>query len=489
MGTIYHDIDSFSGSNFTEKLQNAVNQCVDATGGKSMILVIPEGNYTVASPISVGSSNNTVPFTIMGQPSGPGTGTSRIYAPYGFIKNYNTTSAACFTIENITIYGNGSYNCIDIEGKWMKLRNLSISGFSKGIKIGGSYNLIENVEINSCSCGIEITPIGATIQNCHIHSCTNYGIKTLRGNLTDPSNSLNIIGLIAESNGTSSTGAQIEINETDYVSITNSYIGDNATTAIKNNGGTHVQIDNMLQSIGGPHRIIHQTSGSMKCCGYYYCPDNSLNGIKIEDGTVDFSDMKTYLAYSFIENSSGRIIMPESRFQSGYNLSGSGNGTTKPTSFYGELHSSGTNFMGITQYQLWSKYNNSNLNVYIPGICYNFTFPEYLRYKVVYLHIGFDYIVNDTSVDVFFNGGQLDQPISNFLANSFNVVSNTRIRLLAAYKYFNIPIKLNNSTGTLQVTIAAPLLQNLTRNNVATISFIYANDDNRFNIPLPWVAQ
>ena len=489
MGTIYHDIDSFSGNTFTAKLQNAVNQCIDVTGGKSMIIVIPEGNYTVTSPISIGNSNDTIPFTIIGQPSGPGTGTSRIYAPNGFIKNYNSGSAACFTLENITIYGNGNYNCIDIEGRWMKFRDLHIYGFSKGIKLGGGYNLIENVEINNCSCGIEITPIGATIQNCHIHSCTNYGIKTLRGNNSDPSNALNIIGLIAETNGTSTDGAQIEINETDYVVITNSYIGDDSTTAIKNNGGTHVIIDNMLQSIGGSHRAIYQTSGSMKCSGYYYCPDNSLNGIKIIGGTVDFSDMKTYLAYSFIDNSEGRLIMPESRFQNGYNLSGTGNGNTKPTSFYGELHYSGTNYMGLSQYELWSKYSNSNLNVNIPGICYNFTFPDYLKYKVIYLHLGFDYIVNDTSVDVFFNGGQLAQPLSNFLANSFNVVSNTRIRLKAAYLYYNIPIVLNNNTGTLQVTIAAPLLQNQTRDNVATIAFIYANDDNRFNIPITWIAQ
>jgi len=451
-----------------------------------MIIVIPEGNYTVDTPITIPS--NAIPFTIVGQPSGSGTGTSRISAPTGFIQNQNSNDA-CITIENLTIYGGGSGNGIEIEGKWMKLRNLNISGYSKGIKIGGPYNLIENAEINNCSCGIEITPVGATIQNCHIHSCTNYGIKTLRGSGADPSNALNIVGLIAESNGTSSSGAHIEINETDYVTITNSYIGDDSTTAIKNNGGTHVQIANMLQSIGGPHRAIYQTGGSMKCSGYYYCPDKTLKGIKITGGTVDFTDMKTYLAYSFIENSSGRIIMPESRFQNGYNLSGTGNGTTKPTSFSGELHSSGTNFMGLTQYQLWSKYSNSNLNVNIPGICYNFVFPNYLAYKEIFLHLGFDYIVNDTSVDVFFNGGQLVTPITNFLAESFNVVSNTRIRLKAEYSYFNIPIKLNSSTNTLQVTIAAPLLQNQTRNNVATIAFVFANADNRFNIPLSWSGQ
>lgn len=89
MGTIYRDVDSFSGTTFKDKLQNAVNQCIDGTGGVSVIIVIPEGTYTLTCPIVVGNNVNTVPFKIIGQPSGATTGTSRIYAENGFIKNFN----------------------------------------------------------------------------------------------------------------------------------------------------------------------------------------------------------------------------------------------------------------------------------------------------------------------------------------------------------------------------------------------------------------
>ena len=33
------------------------------------------------------------------------------------------------------------------------------------------------------------------------------------------------------------------------------------------------------------------------------------------------------------------------------------------------------------------------------------------------------------------------------------------------------------------------LLQGQARNKVATIAFVFANEDNRFNIPLPWTQQ
>ena len=496
MGTTYRDIDSFSGSDFEAKLRNAIDQCRNIPGGDSMVLMIPEGNYTVSQCIEVNNSGGDIaPFTIKGQPSGF-SNNNRICAPDGFLKIVNNNNDATFiTLENISICGisdPGQYpdlksqaTCIECDGKWIKLKGLCISQYACGIKMSDAYNLIENVAIYKCTCGIEVTPVGVTIQNCHITTCSAYGIKTLPRPLPlpsgSPSNALNIIGLIAESNGT-----HIEINQTDYVSITNSYIGDCSTTAIKNNGGTHVQIDNMLQSIGGPHRIIHQASGSMKCSGYYYCPDKTISGIKIDGGEIDFSDMKVYLAYSFIENTNGKVIMPESRFQNGYELSGTGDDSTMPTSFNGTLIPSGTNFVGLPQYELWSKYNNSPLNIYIPGVCYNFSFPTYMQNKIIYLHIGLNDVPNDVSVDIFFNGGEVAQPVTAFLAAAINVVNDNyhRIRLKAGYKYLNIPISLSSSS--FQATIAAPLLQNQTRNKVVTISYIFANYDNRFNIPVEW---
>lgn len=481
MGTLYHDIDSFSGSSFNEKLQNAVNQCVDATGGKSMILIIPEGNYTITTPICIGYSNNTVPFSIIGQPSGSGTGTSRIYAPNGFIKNYNSSSAAYFTFENITIYGNGSHNGIEIDGRCMKFRDLTIYGFEKGIKLGGAYNLIENVEINNCTCGIEITPVGVTIQNCHINNCTSYGIKTLRGNLTDPSNALNIIGLISESND-----VHIEINETDYVTITNSYIGDDSTCAIKNNGGTHVRIANMLQSIGGSHKAIVQTGGSMECSGEYYCPDRTITGIQISGGTADFTNMKFYLSYSFIQRNGGNIFMKDSKYQNGYTLSGSGDGTTKPTSFNGTLISAGNNTMGLPQYSLWSKAGSTTINTYTPGVSYKFCFPKNLLNKTIYLHIGIVDLTTAGGVDCYLQGAEIIQPISNFLAEIINVINSYRFRFTTQANYFNVPVTLTSTS--LYATIAAPGLQGMARTSVATISFIYANEDNRFNMPVEWAA-
>ena len=506
MGTIYRVVDTFTGTTFTEKLQNAVNTCQDISESNctSVVLIIPEGNYEVSQPIKVGyrmengvkTNLRIVPFTIIGQPSMATYGTSIIHAPNGFMKIENTTcSASYITIENIAINGLDSNQnpssgvAIECDGRWIKLKGLHIFGYSCGIKMAGAYNLIDCVKVDTCNTGIEITPVGVTIQNCHINGCSHHGIKTLPLNASTPSNALNIVGLIAEDNGTCGCGAQIEINETDYVSITNSYIGDNSTCAIKNNGGTHIHIDNMLQSIGGPHRAIHQTNGSMKCSGFYYCPDRYISGIKIDGGLVDFSDMKTYLAYSFIENNGGTIVMPDSRFQNGYNLSGTGDGNTKPTSFYGSLVSSGTNFMGTPMYELWSQYAGSSINTYTPGVCYNFLFPAHLSSKTIYLHLGFDYIVNDVSVDVFFNGGTIPDQLSDFLAESLNVVgtTHTRVRLKAEFKYYNIPITL--SGNTLQVTIAAPLLQGQARNKVATIAFVLANEDNRFNIPLPWTQQ
>lgn len=97
-----------------------------------------------------------------------------------------------------------------------------------------------------------------------------------------------------------------------------------------------------------------------------------------------------------------------------------------------------------------------------------------------------DDVPNDVSVDIFFNGGEVAQPVTAFLAAAINVVNDNyhRIRLKAGYKYLNIPISLSSSS--FQATIAAPLLQNQTRNKVVTISYIFANYDNRFNIPVEW---
>ena len=179
-----------------------------------------------------------------------------------------------------------------------------------------------------------------------------------------------------------------------------------------------------------------------------------------------------------------KIIMQESRFQNGYELSGTGDDSTKPTSFDGMLVESGTNFMGLPQYELWGIDENSPINIHIPGICYNFSFPKYMLKRLIYLHLGLDDVPNDVSVDIFFNGGIIVRPISNFLAEAINVVNCHRIRLKAGYKYLNIPILL--CASSFQATIAAPLLQNQPRNKILTISYIFANNDNRFNIPIEW---
>lgn len=486
MGTIYRDLDSFSGSTFKQKLQNAVSQCELNPSGTSMIIVIPEGYHDLEDPISLGNGHNTVPFTIIGQPSGAlSSGTSIINAPYGFIKNYNGSDAAFITIQNLAINGeeNSSYTCIDLDGRWINLKNLSISGFGKGIKISGAYNFIDNVEINTCYCGIEVTPVGTIIQNCHIHSCVDYGIRTLRGNGDNPSNALNITGLIAEDNGTSSSGAQIEINETDYVVITNSYIGDSSTCAIKNNGGTHVKIVNMLQSIGGNHRAIVQSSGSIECSGEYYCPDKTITGIQITGGTADFTNMKVYRSFSYIQNYGGTIFMNESKYQNGYTFSGSVGGS----SFYGMFTSEGHNFMGLPKNGLWSKLGSSTINTYIPGVCYKFNFPKYLLYKTVYLHIGLENLTTAGGVDCFLQGANLINPISSFLAEIINYINDHQFRFTTQANYFNVPVQLTSTS--MQVTIAAPGLQGMARNKVVTIAFIFANEDNRFNIPIEWTLE
>lgn len=490
MGTIYRDVDSFPGTTFEARLKNAVGQCECNPSGTTMIIVIPEGQHDLLNPIYLGLQYNTVPFTIIGQPSGASSsGTSIINAPNGFIKNFNGDNAAFITLQNLAIHGgdNNNNTCIDLEGRWIRLRDISISGFNKGIKISGAYNYIDNVEINTCSCGIEVTPVGTIIQNCHIHSCVDYGIRTLRGSGTNPSNALNIIGLIAESNGTSSYGAQIEINETDYVTITNSYIGDDSTCAIKNIGGTHVKIANMLQSIGGSHEAIVQTGGSIECSGEYYCPDKNITGIQILGGTADFTNMKVHLSYSFIQRTGGNIFMNDSKYQNGYTLSGSGDGTTKPSSFNGTLISAGNNFMGLPKYSLWSKAGSTTINTYTPGVCYKFSFPKNLLNKTIYLHFGIEELTSAGGVDCFLYGATILQPISNFLAQCINVITgsnNHRFRFTTEASYFNIPVTLDNTT--LHVTIAAPGLQGMGRDKVVTIAFVYANEDNRFNIPIEW---
>ena len=376
---------------------------------------------------------------------------------------------------------------IDLEGRWIKLRDISISGFQTGIKIAGAYNYIENVEINTCRCGIEVTPVGTVIQNCHIHSCVKYGIRTLRGSANDPSNALNIIGLIAEDNGTCNCGAQIEINETDYVTITNSYIGDSSTCAIKNNGGTHVKIANMLQLIGGNHKAIVQTGGSLECSGEYYCPDRTVSGIQISGGTADFTNMKVYLSYSYIQRTGGNIFMNDSKYQNGYTLSGSGDGTTKPSSFNGTLIAAGNNFMGLPKYSLWSKAGSTTINSYTPGVCYQFHFPNHLLNQTVYLHFGIEDLTSAGGVDCYLQGAEIIQPISNFLAETINVINSHRFRFTDEANYFNIPITLTSTT--LHATIAAPGLEGMPRTSVATIAFVFANEDNRFNIPIEWTED
>lgn len=496
MGTIYRDVDSFSGSTFRAKLQNAVSQCCDDTGGQSMIIVIPEGDHEVSQPVQVGcgaSDKDIIPFKIIGQPSAATTGRSRIYAPNGFIKIVNKNNTASFiTIENLALYCredpstepiHTSDVAIECDGRWITLKGLSISGYGKGIKISNSYNLVEDVEINECRCGIEIAPIGTTIQNCHIHSCVDYGIRTLRMSNTIPGNALNIIGLIAESNGETSYGAQIEINDTDYVTITNSYIGDDSVCAIKNNGGTHVKIANMLQSIGGSHKAIVQSGGSIECCGEYYCPDKTITGIQISGGTADFTKMKVHLSYSFIQRTGGTIFMDESKYQNGYSLSGIAGGS----SFYGMFTSDGNNFMGLAKKGLWSKLGSSTINTYVPGVCYNFIFPKHLVNKTIYLHIGLENLTTAGGVDCFLQGASLITPISDFLAETINKINDAQFRFTTQANYFNVPVQL--SSTAMQVAIAAPGLQGMARSKVVTISYIFANEDNRFNVPLEWTES